>query len=75
MLAFAIAAVSLVGQRASTTPDKDIRRFTADYREQEKGNSQMDEEITLVHDGVTYTVSYTVLEDTLTVMVMRGRRS
>jgi hypothetical protein len=32
----------------------------------------MDEEITLEHDGVTYTASYTVLVDTLTVYLPNG---
>ncbi len=32
----------------------------------------MEEEITLKHDGVTYTASYTVLGDTLTVYLPNG---
>ncbi len=47
-------------------PNRDLRRFTGAYYEQHKGDSQVDEEITLAHNGVTYAASHTVIGDKLT---------
>lgn len=45
-------------------PNRDLRRFAGAYYEKHKGDSQVDEEITLAHNGVTYAASHTVIGDT-----------